>query len=126
MILWPSGITDVFTDVPVNQNKHVLEGEAAVSVSQEVLQNSMQVQPNPSSGTIHVTFQVRADEAIAISIFNLQGTRVLALPDTNYSKGLHSVAINLQSDGIDLPPGEYLLILQVGAHCTSAKVVLAE
>lgn len=89
--------------------------------TKEVVSNDhfkLQALPNPTSGAVQISFDLPAQAAYQVGIFDLTGKSVLKTSANGV--GLQQVNLDLS----DLPKGIYLLRLQTEGQTTAMKVVL--
>jgi len=105
LVQWPSGITQEFSDIPVNNHIEIIEGES-LSV-QEFSHNStidlFTVYPNPADAFVTVQFELNRPANIDLSIIDLSGSTLLKLRKEKYFDGLNNVTFQSNS----LPSGIY-------------------
>lgn len=83
---------------------------------------SMQVFPNPSNGSVTVSFKNASNTSSSVRLFNQVGQLVYEQHFGSMSVGLKSIHLNLPS----LPSGTYHLILQNGNGSQVAPIVIEE
>lgn len=130
IIRWPSGITDKYAHVAVNQILTMTEG-ATSSVSQiptgpvheyRLLQNY----PNPFNPSTTISYELSKASPVSLRIYTVSGQEVMTLVDNTYQRpGSHSVVWN-GNDGLGriAPSGVYFYRLQVGASVVVKKMAL--
>jgi len=79
------------------------------------------VGPNPSRGSVIVTFAMAEAGAASLDLFNVAGRRVLHRDVTALSVGAHT--LELAKDG-QLPSGVYMLRLVQGARTAERKIAV--
>lgn len=92
---------------------------------------SLRVYPNPldisSSALLKISFELKADQAVELQIYNLKGQRVRSLGLRQLSKGLQEI----QWDGTDehkhkVSSGIYLYRISAGSKAITGKVLLSK
>jgi hypothetical protein len=76
--------------------------------------------PNPFNPTTTINFDLIAEGAVKISVYNISGQQVAELVNTSYPAGSHQVTW----DASHLPAGIYLVALDAGHYHTAQKVTL--
>lgn len=124
IISWPSGITDIFSDIPVNAYKHVLEGEAASSALNLSGNLHFTVAPNPSNGEVEIAFSLNNSMHIEIHIFDMGGNKIISQPDTIYPAGNHAIHIRPGETLVTPSQGTYLLYLKADQKLYTQKILI--
>lgn len=75
--------------------------------------------PNPFSTETNVIFQNDQTSKIAISLYNLEGMKVMDIPEKTYSKGENT--ITLKRDG--LSSGNYILVIKGDGFEKNSKLI---
>jgi len=101
----------------LNVNSIPVTTERANSVA--TASSNASVYPNPSPGTSMLRYEVATSSAVQISLYDMIGRRVTHLYDGHRTAGTHTQSIDMNV----LPPGVYLLRIQVGSSIQSRKVV---
>jgi hypothetical protein len=78
---------------------------------------SVRVYPNPSQGRFTVDYQVAQKEKVGITIYNIKGQKVLALPGRMQEAGSYSV-------DLELPPGIFILQVTAGDQESVSRIVI--
>jgi hypothetical protein len=83
------------------------------------LQNSVQfdVFPNPASGVLNVSYKLAINESTNVSIYSLNGKRMLEQRLSNTTEGVW------QYDISEFPSGSYLIVMQ-GAKYSISKTII--
>jgi len=76
--------------------------------------------PNPFSTYTTIEFHIEQKQQVTLNVFNVLGTSVATLIDSNLPAGVHKVQFNAS----DLPNGVYVYKLQVGGKVESGKLLL--
>lgn len=77
------------------------------------------IAPNPSRGPIALTYSLRQNERVRVTVADVSGRRVATLADAEAGPGEHRLAWDARrADGRPLPAGTYVVRLQ-GEHGTS-------
>jgi len=79
----------------------------------------LKVTPNPASGRIKVSYQLKTAGPVSLLLFSEDGRKVATLPQGVLSAGEHTVSLDRM-----LSPGTYLLTLETGAGRESLKLVV--
>jgi pectate lyase len=96
--------TEIMEDVSHSEN-----GVIAVTVS-----------PNPSAGVSTINFRLPGDGIVHINVSDVTGKVVSKIPAKRFSKGEHSVPLDLYSN----KKGLYILRLRFNANVTTRKIVV--
>lgn len=116
VIEWPSGITDFFFNVEVDQFLEVTEG-TGVSINEKKKEDVIKVYPNPTYSIINIEFPIIA-EYINIQIFDMLGQEVFFQENTNLTID-QPITINLNNLSIGL----YSLIITGNDLLFSQKII---
>ena len=81
---------------------------------------TLQCYPNPSSGALHLRYQISEIRNQKCELFSVDGLLVKTLMDGMQQPGKHELEFDLS----DLPNGLYLIRLQAGEHVQTAKIIL--
>jgi hypothetical protein len=128
-IEWPSGATEVFTNLGVNRRYEFVEGQsqAADAGSAPALRLTLDpVAPNPVRGSATLTYRLPAAGPVDLAIFDLAGRRVRTLVSGARPAGAHTVAWDgRDACGRRLPRGFYCSRLRLGdAPARTARLVV--
>ncbi len=74
-VYWPSGNVDRIVSPTINQTLSVVEGSAPLSIDENLL-NNLSIYPNPVNKILHLNTNLELENSL-ISVFNIQGKRVL-------------------------------------------------
>ena len=76
--------------------------------------------PNPFRSSTAIRYDLEASAPVRLSVYDTHGRRVATLVDETQRPGTHSVLWN----PADSPPGVYLLVMRVGTHETTGRMLL--
>lgn len=82
----------------------------------------MQNYPNPFNPTTEISFNIKNDSRVKLTVFNSNGEQVMSLVDGKMAKGLHKVNF----DATQLNSGVYFYQLDVNGMMETKKMVLAK
>jgi hypothetical protein len=77
-------------------------------------------EPNPSYGSVSITFTVPELSQVGISVYDLSGRLVLAPAHEQYSQGVHQLQLD------DLAPGIYFCRMISGEFSETQRFVVIE
>lgn len=127
-----SGVRRVFYEVPLRPQLPLLgqftaaacwaDGKRLVRLSGTTLSLS-KIHPNPIGelGT-EITYTVREHDRVAISLYNLQGSKVVTFIDAVHQPGEYSTVLRTAG----LPSGSYLLVIESPRDWASERVQLVK
>jgi hypothetical protein len=95
-----------------------VDEQPSLPVAHDLLQNY----PNPFNPATNITFQLPADERIALKVFNVTGREVATLADGRFTAGTHTVIF----DGSALASGVYFYRLATQSYSSVRKMVLVK
>lgn len=78
--------------------------------------------PNPTIGAISISFKMKSNDNVNISVYNLLGAKVAEVANGTFAAGEHSVNANLAN----LKAGVYLYTMTTGAASQTQKLIIAE
>lgn len=73
-------------------------------------QNLLKVYPNPSCGDVNISYQLKTEGMISLTIYNMQGKQIENLMNGHQEAGEYNYRINPAS--VNMPNGIYLVRLQ--------------
>lgn len=76
-----------------------------------IIEQYLRVYPNPFTGTARITFNLEKEHHISLAIYDLRGVEIKKLMDSTQPGG--EVTIDLKTGNHDIPPGIYILKMQV-------------
>jgi hypothetical protein len=82
--------------------------------------NSVMAYPNPCNKNITIAFELKNNEKVTISIYNIVGQPEGIITDRNYSSGEHQLKCNVSN----LSPGSYIYTFKAGDFLTSGKLAV--
>ena len=81
--------------------------------------------PNPSHGTVTLTFSLPRTEAVTLDVFDILGRRVRRWEWRQLSAGIHFVEWDgTMETGTRLPAGVFLCRLRAGGEVQSQKMIV--
>ena len=81
--------------------------------------NNVLVYPNPFADRIQVDVYLSAQEKISIELYSVLGSKILELPQKEYSSGLQQIELQ---PGHELPNGVYFLKISSGSTTITKKI----
>jgi hypothetical protein len=75
--------------------------------------------PNPFNNATDITFELKNESKVAISISDIAGREVMKIAAENYAAGAHSIAI----DGEQLNAGVYNYSIKIGNNVITKRIV---
>ncbi len=78
--------------------------------------------PNPSNGAVSISFRMKSNDNVNISVYNLLGAKVAEVANGTFITGEHTVNANLGN----LKAGVYLYTMTTGAASQTQKLIIAE
>ncbi len=84
----------------LTQNPGLLNWPANTGIEQTTIKNGLNIFPNPSTGTLYITFNQATDELKQISIFNIIGQEVQNINIAEQQKEYYSIDLSGMSKGI--------------------------
>jgi hypothetical protein len=78
--------------------------------------------PNPSNGAVSISFKMKSNDNVNISVYNLLGAKVAEVANGTFTTGEHTVNANLGN----LKAGVYLYTMTTGAASQTQKLIIAE
>ena len=78
--------------------------------------------PNPSNGAVSISFKIKSNDNVNISVYNLLGAKVAEVANGTFTTGEHTVNANLGN----LKAGVYLYTMTTGAASQTQKLIIAE
>ncbi|MFP4548618.1 MAG: T9SS type A sorting domain-containing protein, partial [Fidelibacterota bacterium] len=124
----PTG-TAYFDDFTVN--KMVLSGTAPVAIEYDDAEIELpeeyqlaQNYPNPFNPSTTVSFSVKEQSSVNISIYNMLGQKIRTLVDAPYAQGYYNKVWNATDDtGSPVSTGIYIYVMTVGDKHFTRKMV---
>lgn len=92
-------------------------GCGTISVTEYLAENSFNLYPNPSEGTVVINSQIDGIKDVKISLFDLQGKELQTFENNSFP-----FEINLS----ELPNGSYLIKFQTGYQTLTKKLFLSK
>jgi hypothetical protein len=127
VIDWPSGLSETYTGLDVDEFYLAIEGEGisvVTSVEEEGIEPQpgavlLQASPNPFGGSAMLVFELAEPGQVALSVYDLSGHLVEELFEGFAPAGPTSCLL----DGDDLPQGIYLARLNANGQSAAARLV---
>lgn len=79
---------------------------------------SLSIQPNPVHDKTILSFTNNINENVKIQVFNMQGVRVMSLPEKVYGSGAHEITLDCSS----LTSGTYNLMMTAGTKVFTKRI----
>lgn len=89
------------------------------SIGESILEQTINAYPNPSSGFFWVEATLEGSEAVAISLLDAQGRKVLSL-----SEASHNGSLKREIDVSELAAGIYMLELRQGSATATRRIII--
>ncbi len=123
-VLWPSGTSDVFTNVPVDIPLPITEGET-VSVDESGLSipNSIRLYPNypnPFNPSTSIRFDMARSGYVRLDLYDILGRHVAELVAGVRPAGNHIVSV---SSSVVKSSGVYTYVLSAGSEVESRQLI---
>jgi hypothetical protein len=123
-VLWPSGTSDVFTNVPVDAPLPITEGETvSVDESGSVIPNSIRLYPNypnPFNPSTSIRFDMARTGYVRLDLYDILGRHVAELVGEVRSAGTHVVSV---SSSVVKSSGIYTYVLSTGSEVESRQLI---
>lgn len=119
VILWPSGMREVYTNMAVNQFRTIIEGDGTnLALKESKDEMFFKVYPNPSTGsiTISVFDEKNYDRNTSVKIFDINGREIYK---TRMLDSIQQINLNEGS-------GTYIIAINIRNKVYFSKVVLVE
>jgi hypothetical protein len=131
-IVWPSGISEIYTNIGVDQFYRAVEGQGldpltAIPTPQTTPSgyDLYQNYPNPFNPTTTIRYTLLRTAPITLKIFDVSGRKVRTLVDDTQTAGTKSVAWDGRDDsGKPAASGVYVYQLRTGFSVQSRKMLL--
>ncbi len=105
---------------------YMVETTSAVGET-PLVANFSKAWPNPFNPRVNFSFDLPADAATRLAIYDLRGREVTILVDSQLSEGSHTTTWDGRNrQGHAMPAGVYLAIMESGQIRSSQKIVLAK
>lgn len=101
-------------------DNHQLNSFKISNVSPEYSLKLNQNYPNPFNPTTNITFQIKAESEVKLTIYDILGNKIKVLVDERLKAGLHSIIF----DGSNLSSGIYFYELKVNLNSEIKKMQL--
>ena len=125
IVSWPSGSTDVVTDLAANQVVTVTETGTSVDAGQSKLMLSAN-SPNPFVRETLISYRLPAPAVVSLKVYNVSGQVVRELVGARpEGAGLHEVRWDGRDNtGADVASGVYFSRLEAGGEVKSQSMVI--
>ncbi|MBN1337999.1 MAG: exo-alpha-sialidase [Bacteroidales bacterium] len=100
---------------------YALLGGTGIFESRVFLPESLVVNPNPSSGDVHLSFELISQEKVRIEFFDLVGEKTGAFKAGSFPAGWNRM--NLRLDKYLNKPGSFVLCLRAGNDMLTTKII---
>ncbi|MEZ4649956.1 MAG: T9SS type A sorting domain-containing protein [Candidatus Eisenbacteria bacterium] len=115
-------------DLPSGRHEFVLKLERSPGGEPVGNELRLSVDPNPITDDTVISFRLPDESAANLSVFDVTGHRVWAMPGRTFEAGEHALMWNGERDGVRLPSGTYFIRLEVksrgGVSAETRKFVL--
>lgn len=121
-VKWPSGMVNMYENLPVNRRYTVTEGSGTVTAVDDLPAGLKEINvfPNPFSDQLNVELSLNKNNNLKISILDLNGKVLIDYPSESIFAGKRTRVL----DNLKLPAaGVYLLRLQTETGVFLGKVV---
>jgi hypothetical protein len=81
--------------------------------------------PNPTRGAVSIDYQLRTDQHVRISVFDVLGRRIRTLVNERQPAGPHTVRWAMDAGG-DMASGLYFVRMEAGPTRTSRQILLVQ
>ena len=105
-----------------NSAEQTVYVDECVGIDDPTQAMELQVYPNPMNNTSVVTFSLKNDETVKISLFNNLGMEVLKVANDYMTRGTHRINLNLSN----FDNGIYFIRIQAGDKIHTEKVTLVK
>ena len=82
--------------------------------------NAWSVYPNPSTGTLSVSYTLKEEKDISLAIYHSDGSLIKTLINSSFQEGDYNVSVNTQ----DMQPGFYFCKFTCGPFIDTRKIVI--
>ncbi|MCK5794729.1 MAG: T9SS type A sorting domain-containing protein, partial [Anaerolineales bacterium] len=112
------------TGGPIGDPRWYSEGGTGVN-SSTLPEATMSNYPNPFTGSTTISYSIRNESDVKLSVFDISGREVTVLVDQNQSGGTYQVDWNGASDaGLAMPGGIYFYQIRRGNSIETQKMLL--
>ncbi len=120
IILWPSGIKEVYTGIPVKQFLSLTEGMSNTIAETNLAKELLLVFPNPTTSLLQISRNHSPlKKGEIIYLYDLKGTLIY---EYTIPSDISTATVNLAETGIHA--GTYLVYLCQNRHCLMNKVII--
>jgi len=124
LVLWPSGVIDVYTGVSADALIDAEEGQTvSVEGSNQTIPDGtrlFQNYPNPFNPTTTISFELAEERFVRLDLFDMLGRHIQTLLSERRQPGVHRVSLT----GEDLPSsGVYVYRMAAGSSLMSRTLV---
>nr|NQU90094.1 T9SS type A sorting domain-containing protein [Bacteroidota bacterium] len=82
------------------------------------------IYPLPASGFLNISYDLKSDAFVRITISNLQGKKLMDVLHTNQEKGFHETGLDFSSKKHSLRPGMYICELNINGQTNTQKLII--
>jgi hypothetical protein len=107
----PKGTGSLFNSNPV--------GNPSTGTGSILDKNRLNITPNPAKDNINLLVVSTSDQEGELSIYNVQGARLIFQPSVTLAKGNNNLNINIG----DLVPGNYFVSIKSGDQLTTQRLI---
>lgn len=127
IIIWPRGLVQTFTNVPINGYYNAVEGQGIVSGIESEGNNLFpegfnlnQNYPNPFNPVTKISYELRSVNFVTLKVFDILGNEIRTLVSNKQPAGRYEVAF----DGEGLSSGVYFYNLSAGGLSETKMMTL--
>jgi hypothetical protein len=97
---------------------------AVTSTGSAVLENQIQIFPNPTSGELIFVTQLEQSQNIQVALYSLDGRQLFIGPNQTQPAGKSRFSMDLSNAGLQLQKGIYLLKVYSGKNVLVKKIIV--
>jgi hypothetical protein len=130
VINWPLGLTEVLTDVEINQYHEIKEGETTSHVglnmaTTPIACNLIQNYPNPFNPHTNITYTMSHPGDAKFNISNLLGKEIITYEKMHQLTGTYNLSWDGKNkNGSNVPTGIYICRFETKDFISSTKMLL--
>ncbi len=124
VVIWPTGIQEVFTNQSANESITIVEDSTLSDVSESFNENLdfelHQNFPNPFNPSTQIKFTLKESSLANLAVYNSLGEKLTTLFDGLANSGINTIDFS----PADLPSGVYFYVLSTRSSVLSRKMIL--